>query len=131
MVRYPNSGIPGGILLVFLIVSLTCPVSGASDGSLVIEVSDGLTKNAIDGAQVYLDGGYRGTTTSTDKGGVLVIPGVSAGAHTIRVTKTDYKQITKKISYPVERTDRISLSKGALVSLNPDGAAPDGIGIVL
>lgn len=130
MFRHPRTRIPGWILVVIMIVSLTYTVSAADTGSVTVIVSDALTKKPLAGAQVYLDGGYRGTTVVSGSGGVLIIPGVSEGKHTLRITKDDYKQVTKKFTTPAGTTIAIELSKGALVSLNPNGPSSEGIDVV-
>ncbi len=79
---------------------------------------------------VYFDGGYRGTTTSDNGAGTLVIKDVSPGTHTVRVTLPGFKEITKKFAFPTEPAVEVSLSEGFLVSLNPDGPAPDAINII-
>lgn len=124
-------GTTGWILVVIVVISLTYTVSAASvTSSLIISVTDARTKETVDGAMVYLDGGYRGTTSSAADPGTLVIQDISAGTHTVRVTKPDFTEVTKKIVYPPESKIEVIITKGPLVSLNPNGPTPNAIDIV-
>ena len=53
------------------------------------------------GASVYLDGSYKGTTPKT-------ITGVSAGSHTIKLSKSGYKDYTRTTSVIAGETKRIN-----------------------
>jgi hypothetical protein len=130
MAYFSGLGTSDWILVIILVVSLTSIVSLASAaGSLTISVKDSRTRESVGDALVYLDGGYAGTTYGAN-GGILVIEDVASKTHTIRVTKPDYKEVTRKIVYPAESSVEISLSKGPLVSLNPDGPSANGINVV-
>lgn len=121
----------GWVLIALLVVSLTYTVSGASGTDrVVVVVSDARTKEALGGAQVYLDGGYRGTTTVSAQGGELILPDISAGTHTIRVKKADYKEVTKKITTPADTRVQVTLSKGSLVSISTGSSSSEAIDIV-
>ncbi len=124
-------GKTGWIIIVILLFSLTYTVSAAtSTNSVIVVVKDTRTKENLNDAQVYLDGGYRGITSSADGGGNLVIKDVRDGTHTVRVTRSDFKEVTQKIVTPAQTTAEIYLSKGSLVSLNPNGANSRAINIV-
>lgn len=119
------------VIIVILLFSLTYTVSAASSAnSVIVIVKDTRTKENLNDALVYLDGGYRGITTSADGGGTLVIKDVTPGTHTIRVTRSDFKEVTTKIITPAQTTAEIYLSKGSLVSLNPNGANSRAMNIV-
>lgn len=121
----------GWIIAVILVVSLTFIVPAAfGQNSVSIVVKDTRTKENLDGALVYLDGGYQGDTSSSNVTGVVIIQDVSQGAHTVRVTRSGYNEITTKFNYPAESTVTVLLSKEALVSLNPNGPSPNAINIV-
>jgi hypothetical protein len=116
--------------VILLVISLTFIVSVVSAASsLTINVKDARTRENVGDALVYLDGGYIGTTTPGN-GGKLVIDDVASKTHTIRVTKENYKEVTKKFVYPSESALEISLSKGPLVSLNANGPTANGINVV-
>lgn len=124
-------GKTGWILVVILSFSVTYTVSAASGAnSVIVVVKDTRTKENMDDAKVYLDGGYRGATSSADGAGILVIQDVSPGTHTVRVTRPGFKEITKKFVYPAETTIEVMISKGSLVSLNPNGPAPHAINVI-
>ena len=104
-------------------------VSATSTGNTVtVVVKDLRTRANLDSALVYLDGGYQGSTgTST---GTIQLQDVKPGKHTIRVTKAGYKVVTKKFNYPAESTLEVTLSGGALVSMNPNGPNTNAINII-
>ncbi|MDD1694000.1 MAG: carboxypeptidase-like regulatory domain-containing protein [Methanoregula sp.] len=121
----------GWILIIILLLSLTYAVSAAngSDTVMVI-VKDTQTKENLNGAQVYLDGEYRGATSSGVGAGILEIQDVRSGTHTVRVTSAGFKEVTKTFVYPAETTVGVMISKGALVSLNPEGPTTGAINVV-
>ncbi|MHB8163096.1 MAG: PEGA domain-containing protein [Methanoregula sp.] len=123
-----KSGLVLAIIMVFALTYTVSAVSAAN--SVIVMVKDTRTKQPLDDAQVYFDGGYRGTTSSDDGAGTLVIRDVSDGTHTVRVTRPGFKEITKKIAFPAESAVEVSISQGSLVSLNPDGPAPNAINII-
>jgi hypothetical protein len=127
----PSIEITGCILVVLLVMSLTYTVSAVpAPDSVTIVVKDAQTSDSLNSALVYLDGGYRGVTSTSDVSGKYVIQNVSPGKHTVRVTKTGYKEVTKKVVYPDESMVEIYLSKGFLVSLNENGTHSNAINIV-
>jgi hypothetical protein len=131
MVLSSSHGKTGGILAVLIVIVLFYPVSAAPDtGTLVVTVTDVLTGEKLDGARVYLDGGYKGTTTSTQAGAVLSLSGVTNGKHTVRITRTGYRERTEKIVFPEKTKIEIGISKGFLVPLTTPGPTAERIDIV-
>lgn len=121
----------GWILFVIMVLSFTSIVTAASDANLVIvTVKDINTKETLDSTRIYLDGRYSGDTSSAEGAGILMIRDVSPGTHTLRVTKSGFKEVIKKFVYPVESAVEIMISKGSLVSLNPQGPAPGAINLI-
>ncbi|WP_321507923.1 hypothetical protein [uncultured Methanoregula sp.] len=119
------------ILVVIIAIPHSYIVSAAPvANSLVIGVRDAQTRETVGDALVYFDGGYQGTTSVTGDPGKLVIQDVRPGSHTVRVTKPDFKEVTKKFVYPDETAVEVTLSKGPLVSLNPNGPSPHAIDVV-
>ncbi len=119
------------ILVLVLSLSFTYTVSAVpGTNSVTVVVTDARTKENLNDAMVYFDGGYRGVTTSSNGAGTLLINDVSSGTHTVRVTRSDFKEVTKKIIYPAETKVEIFISKGSLVSLNPDGPKSQAINVI-
>ena len=124
-------GKTGWILTVILVFSLTYTVSAESGHNpVIIVVKDTRTKEYLEGARVYFDGGYQGNTTSSYKTGSVEVHEVSPGTHTVRVTRPGYNEITRKFVFPDETTVEVMISKGSLISLNKDGPTPHAINIV-
>ncbi|MDO9326760.1 MAG: carboxypeptidase-like regulatory domain-containing protein [Methanoregula sp.] len=131
MTLFPYFGKKAWIIVVILVFSLTYTVSAVTNtNSVTVVVKDSKTRENLDDVQVYLDGGYRGITSSADGDGTLVLRDVSPGTHTLRVTCSGFKEVTKKIVTPAESNLEIYLSKGSLVSLNPNGPKPNAINII-
>ena len=63
--------------------------------ALTTKVYDSISGDAISGARVYLDGASKGYTSSS---GLYKITGVSEGDHNVKVTKSDYKDVTMEIN---------------------------------
>jgi len=120
-----------GWILIILTIFLTYPVWAAySSNPAIVIVKDTRTGETLDGAQVYLDGKYCGATSSGAGGGRLEMPDVRPGTHTVRVTRAGFKEVTKMFVYPDETSVEVMITKGALVSLNPEGPTPNAISIV-
>jgi len=131
MTWFSGIGITGWILVIILVVSLTYTVSATPGAnSVILVVKDARTRENLSGAQIYLDGMYRGDTSLADDEGMLVLQDVSPGTHTVRVTRSGFKEITRKFIYPAESIVEVTISKGFLVSLNPNGPAPHAINII-
>ena len=121
----------GWILVVIIAFSSFCIVSAATGtNSMIVNVRDSLTRGNIEGAQVYLDGGYRGTTSSGDGAGVLVIQDMKSGIHTLRVTSPGYREAAGKFTFPAEKSVEVLIAKGSLVSLTPGKTTQGAIDIV-
>jgi hypothetical protein len=124
-------GFLGWFLIFILLVSIPYPVCAASTANTVtVVIKDLRTKGNLNGALIYLDGGYVGSTSAVNGAGTLSLPDVSPGTHTLRVTHPDYREVTKKFSSPGESRIEVSLSDGFLVSLNPQGPSNNGINVV-
>ena len=131
MTRYPISRKSRGILVIMLVLFLLSPVTAASgDNSLTVVVRDRGTWTALDTAMIYIDGGYAGSGSSAGTAGTLVLPAITAGRHTIRVTSPGYQEATTEFVFPNESLVTIYLKKEKLVSLNPNGISPNAIDIV-
>jgi len=113
------------ILIIAMIIFTLCPLTAASDDTrLLISVTDAKTGQALEGAMIYLDGGYRGVTTTGDSAGSLALSDIPDGKHTVRVTMTGYLETTKRIVYPDTKDVAVTLNREALVSLM-QSADPD------
>ena len=87
---------------------------GPKTGSIYVDSSPS-------GASVYLDGSYKGKTPKT-------ITGVSAGSHTIKLSKSGYNDYTRTTSVIAGETKRINLNlrqaTGSIyVTSSPSGAS--------
>jgi hypothetical protein len=121
----------GRVIILLLILALSFPaVCARSDGGLRIEVSDAGTGSGIDGAAVYTDGGYSGVTSEGEGAGIIIIPDISDGSHTVRVTDAGYLTVSETITYPGESPVRIVMARDHLVALNPENPGSRGISIV-
>jgi hypothetical protein len=119
------------IIAFILVLTFTYTIPAASGQTPVsVVVRDASTKENLGSAQVYFDGGYLGDTSSSNETGIIIIPDVNPGTHTVRVTRPGYNENTTKFDYPAETTVEVLISKNALVSLNPNGPSPNAINIV-
>jgi hypothetical protein len=127
----PSIELTGCILVVLLIMSLTYTVSAApATNPVTVIVKDARSNDNLNSALVYLDGGYKGVTSTTDTSGKLVLQNVSPGKHTLRVTRPGYKEVTQKFNYPDVSTVEVFIPKGFLVPLNPNGTSSNAINVV-
>jgi hypothetical protein len=115
-------------ILVFSLSFIVSAVYGQNPVGVVVR--DAGTRENLGEAQVYFDGGYLGDTSSLNETGIVVIPDVNQGTHTVRVTLSGYNENTTRFDYPAETTVEVLLSKNPLVSLNPNGPFPNAINIV-
>ena len=118
-------------VLVILGLSLVrdiIPEDKAHEGAILLIVADARTGSALDGADVYMDGGFMGVTSNST--GTLVISGIEEGPHTIRVTDTGYRPVSKTVTTPGEPLLTISLSDSPLVPLTPKNNNNHAINIV-
>lgn len=83
------------------------PSPTATGYSLTVAVTDKAGRR-ISGASVSLDDVLQGTT---DRSGKLIITGVTAGTHTVTVTKRGYKAVTEQVTVNADTTIRIVLRK--------------------
>jgi hypothetical protein len=95
---------------------------------LTIKARDAKNGTALLGSHVYLDGESVGTTSDTD--GIKELRDVTRGVHTIRVAKTGYEEVTRKIA--VNKTEQIiiQLNESKLIPLLLRGSAETKIDIV-
>jgi hypothetical protein len=113
------------ILILAMIICILYPVTAATDDThVLVSVRDAKTGQVLEGAMVYLDGGYRNATSSGDNAGTIRISGISEGKHTIRVTMPGYLETMKRIVYPDIKEVDVALNREALVSLM-QSADPD------
>lgn len=119
--RRPSTvGKSGWILLILLIMVIPCTVSAASAAaSLTITVKDVRTRETLDRAQVYVDGGYRGDVGDTAQRGELIVQNVSPGVHTVRVTREGYTEGIRRVQYPAQERVEVFLNRSPLVFLGP------------
>jgi hypothetical protein len=119
------------IIAFILVCTLTFTVPAAfGQNAVSVIVTDTSTKQMLSGAQVYFDGGYLGDTSSSNLTGIIIIPDVNIGTHTVRVTRLGYNENTTKFDYPAKTIVEVLLSKEALVSLNPNGTPSNAINVV-
>jgi hypothetical protein len=117
---------------ILLTLTLTCPVeaAGLSDGPLLVAVTDSHTGTGLDGAAVYIDGGYAGITSGANGAGTLRIDDIQQGSHTVRVTDTGYQSLSETVTYPDDSVVQIALAGNHLVTLNPENNNSHAINIV-
>jgi len=110
--------------------------SGYNDISKTVTVSSGQTTTVSEslnsrsgsikvtsnpsGANIYLDGTFKGTTETT-------LSNVPIGSHVIKITKSGYNDISKSVTVSSEKTNTITVSLNSLtgsitISSNPSGA---------
>ena len=83
-----------GIAIVILAVMIILSSVGPKTGSISVT-------STPSGASVYLDGSYKGATPKT-------LRGVSAGSHTIKLSKSGYRDDTRRISVKAGESKRIT-----------------------
>ncbi len=119
------------LILLLILLGMTCSIATASgDNSLIVQILDGKTGEKLNGATVFLDGDFKGTTTSQDGAGTLQITNIKPGTHTLRITRVDYREGIKKVAFPEEKNVEVFMDKGHLFSLNRDGPSAHGINII-
>jgi hypothetical protein len=126
----------GKILAVIAIgfLCLMCAASAADSygtGRVMVRVTDAESGIPIDGTQVYLDGAYAGTTSPSDGEGTLLITGVSAGTHTLRVAGGGgYRESVETFAVPGEDVVMIGLHRSFLHTLIVNGSTKNAINVV-
>lgn len=101
---------------------------GVSRYSVTIRVRDARTDAALGGALIYLDGKKGGYASDTD--GSFVISGIDTGVHSIRVTRTGYRERTELIEGEKTLPVYIRLNQSAAVPLEISGNPEDKLDIV-
>ena len=118
----------GTFLVIMSITSLS--VQAYTGNTLTLVVKDAATGTYLYGAMVFLDGAFIGTTGRSDNAGTLQVSNVSTGVHTVRITKEEYREVTKKLQFPDTKTVELAMHKGFLVLLNENGYFPHGINVI-
>jgi hypothetical protein len=103
-------------------------VSAKTSLDLTIKARDAKNGTALLGSHVYLDGESVGTTSDND--GIKELRDVSKGVHTIRVAKTGYEEVTRKITVNETQQIIIQLNESKLIPLLVHGSAETKIDIV-
>jgi hypothetical protein len=104
----------------------TVPVKSSID--LTIKVRDANNGIALLGSHVYLDGESVGTTS--DKDGIKELRDIAKGVHTIRLAKTGYEEVTRKITVNETGQIIIQLNESKVIPLLVHGSAETKIDIV-
>ena len=119
--------------MLVVICCIMCTVAAAygdSAGQITVTVKDEQAGAPINGARVYLDGAYEGTTASSGMDGTLGLAGVGAGTHTLRVTGGDYRDSVKKFAVPGDGQVNVVMSRSFLHALTVNGSAQNKINVV-
>jgi len=101
-------------------VTVTAGETTPVNANLVEQTGAISVSSTPSGANIYLDGSYKGTTPKT-------ISGVSVGSHTIKITKSGYEDYTKQVTVIAGETTPVNAyldeQTGAIsVSSTPSGA---------
>ena len=130
--KYQKYLLVPAILAILVIIGIHQMVSADSiqTGNLVVAVTDYHNDGSLDGAAVYVDGGYEGTTSETDGAGTLNISDIAQGSHTLRVTDSGYRSFLETFTYPEEPEIHVALSDSPLVPLIPENNNSRGLNIV-
>jgi hypothetical protein len=96
--------------------------------NLTIRTWDAKNGTPVNGAHVYLDGEFVGT--SSDDKGIKELQNIARGNHTIRVAKSGYEEVTRKTT--VNKSGRliIQLNDSKLIPLMVNGPVESKIDIV-
>jgi hypothetical protein len=125
------AGRPGWILLILFIIALPFTISAVSAATpLNVLVKDERTRETLDRAQVYVDGGYVGEIAVGDMTGALIVQNLSKGSHTLRVTRPGYTEWTTKFRYPDQQTIEVTLVKNPLVFLGSGTPSPKAFNVI-
>ena len=95
---------------------------------LTIVTKDAKTGTFIGGVQIYLDGGSVGSTL--EKEGKRSLSEVQKGRHTIRVTKTGFKEITRSVDISEKKQISFNLDLSNVIPVQIHGPTDDKIDIV-
>ncbi len=85
----------------------TITVTSSSSALFTLTVNVRSSSSPVYGASVFLDGVLRGTTNSL---GSLVISGVTAGSHTVTVTKSGFRTASQAVYVAADTSITIKLS---------------------
>ena len=86
--------VPRAIFLFALLAAvLAAPLQGQQTGSLVIAVTNRMTGNPMDGAQVMVTGGERPIGGLTNPQGRALFPAIGVGTYTVTVTFLGYSEV--------------------------------------
>jgi hypothetical protein len=120
------------LVFTFLVIISIIPTSvrASTDNTLTVVVKDAKTGDYLDGAMVYLDGAFVGTTGGLNNAGTLQLSNVSSGVHTLRITNEEYMEVTKKVLFPHTKTVELMMNKASLFFLNKNGYFPHGINVI-
>ena len=119
------------IAVVLMIIISATPLAAAAgnNNSFGVVVKDGKTGEPLDGAVLYLDGDFKGTTPAQGAG-ALQLYDIKPGTHTLRSTRTDYRDSIVKFESPSEKNVDVTMMKGSLFSLNKNGPSAGGINVI-
>jgi TonB-linked SusC/RagA family outer membrane protein len=100
------------------VMILAASVASAQSGSVAVRVVDAASSNPIDQAQVSIIGTTIGGLTNSD--GRVVLRGLAAGTHQVRVLRVGYAEQKKPVSVTAGQQATLDFSLGAVaVSLAP------------
>ena len=122
---------PGKKVLAILKILQPFPdqkVPATTSPALTIKARDAKNGAALTGAHVYLDGESVGTTSDND--GIKEIRDLSKGVYTIRVAKTGYEEVTRKIMVNETQQIIIQFNESKLIPLLVNGSPETKIDIV-
>jgi len=122
---------PGKKLPAILKINHPLPVQEVLENTsvnLTIRTWDAKNGTPLVGAHIYLDGESVGT--SSDDRGIKELRNIARGNHSLRVAKTGYEEVTRKIT--VDRTEHmiIQLNDSKLIPLVVNGPVESKIDIV-
>ena len=122
---------PGKKLPAILKINQPLPVQEVPETTslnLTIRTWDAKNGTPLVGAHVYLDGESVGT--SSDDKGIKELRNIARGNHTIRITKTGYEEVTRKITVNKSEYVIIQLNDSKLIPLVVNGPVESKIDIV-
>ena len=122
---------PGRKIPAILTINRPLPVQDipkTTSLNLTIRTWDAKNGTPLVGSHVYLDGESVGT--SSDDKGIKELRNVARGNHSIRVTKTGYEEVSRKISVNNSEHVIIQLNDSKLIPLVKNGPAESKIDIV-
>jgi len=121
----------GRMCIILIMIIIICPAATArSGGGILVTVTDDKTGSGLDGASLYIDGGYAGDTSAAGGAGTFRTGNLQQGSHTIRVSYPGYQTMTRKVLYPGESAVKFELAHSPLVSLNSENNNTRTISIV-